>query len=236
MVYLIVAVILAAFLVHELFQRAAARRADRPDPRKQTTEYRAAQEELDRAGTEYETRVSKARGELRDAYYPEQLGAITVQAIGDMSKETDFVLHETSIQTPSSRHDITADTRADVDTLAGILETARDAIERIGQGTLVRGPVADHLLRSSSGNGGPDDAGHHYLLLQGNDWIDSAVCAGSQQRAVQAFAEQVNLAASEVGGVRAQRAEHVAEVKVRIDEVTRDRGAVEQAEAVHARL
>lgn len=232
MVFLIVAVILAGFVLYEVYDRAQARKADRPDPRRDTTEYRAADEALGRAGSEYTKRVSAARDELRKAYHPEQIGIIKVAPVGDEATESVFTLHETSIQTPMGRHDVTTSTRADVDTAAGILDVTRAAVDRIGPGTVVRGPVGD-LQRASDRDGAPEEIGSFYMLLQGDAWVDSAVCGAGQQRPVRAFAEQVNRAATEVDDIRLRRAERVEELERHVAEVTNDRRDLDHAEAAH---
>jgi hypothetical protein len=207
----------------------AVRQADK-GLKSATREYNKAVHHADRgikrAARDYNGAVLDARSQLERAKTPQKLARLN-----------SVVLHDDHIQTPSGFHWLNPNVRAAVDSAGNLMkwQKSRTSLTRIGVGGLVLGPLGALVGASSKKHRtGTADTRELYLIVEGDDWADTAKCNPNEGKRAREFAQAINLAARNVERVKAERTRRVKELGERLAAVEADRSGIEVAERTRA--
>jgi hypothetical protein len=227
-------------LVRKSVRRFQGRQRLSNEQKQTRGELRSAEKQLKRVTKDHEGAVKQARKAVDELENPKPLAKLKIapdpSSIGiretfkGNSGPKSYVLHSDRIVTPSGTHPLEPGVTATVDTAGAMVEKSRSTLTRMGVGTAIAGPLG-FMVGMGAKKSKVQDKRELYMLIEGPTWADSMVCKPDDGAKVRQFCTAVNLAARTVEQAKAQRETALATARLRLDEVTTNREAIEGAEA-----
>ena len=231
----------AIYLLVRKVIRATQGRSRLTDEQKRVrNDLRTAEKQLKRVTKDHERAVTTARKAVAELENPKPVAKLKVsvdpnsvgfrEALRGDTGPKKYALYFNRIETPSGTYPLEAGISASVDTAGAMAEKSRSTLTRMGVGTVIAGPLG-FMVGMGAKKTKMEDKRELYMLIEGPTWADSTACKPDDGGKVRQFCTAVNLAARTVEQAKAQRETALAAARVRLDEVTSNRQAIEGAES-----
>ena len=205
-------------LVRYAIARVQKERGMTPEQKAHRERLREAEKQSKKANKHYAKAVRAAEKTLTEAENPKPIAS-----------HGGLKLYEDRIVLPAGTRPLTAAVTATVDTAGNFAQKHRSTVTRMGLGTVAAGPIG--LLVGAAAKKSKDhDTRELYLLIDGGDWAEVVQANPDAGMQVRNFAQQVNVAARNLGAAKEQRRAAIETARRQLEETKGDRGAIDAAE------